>query len=362
MFRITQVIDTLQWLKPQMLFVRLHGAFEQGYSERVIADKDDRFVRFERVYSAADWRLGRVALTASRDLAQTWQASPDAKSGWRTLRRDVDPNLRTTLSVPGSVYDRELPDQVSEFIRELVSVWKRPDATIRRARRMEGESWGDRFAQNTGSARLVGPVWIGTGRTLSTDRAVVGPAVLWDVPEKRPRPDAIQWRNRVEANDIVIGPVRPQKLTRVQMGLRRTADIVFALIGLAIALPLTPFIMLAIWLEDGSPFFFAHERETTHGRTFPCLKFRTMRKDAEEIKARLVEENQADGPPVFHYGTTRGFRRSGGCCVRPTWTNCRSFSTFSWGTWRSSARGPVPTKKTSSARLGVRRGSRFAPA
>ena len=298
-FRITQVIDTLQWLKPQMLFVRLHGTFEQGYSERVITDEDERFVRFERVYSAADWRLGRVALTASRDLAQTWQASPDAKSGWRTLRRDVDPNLRTTLSVPGSVYDREMPDQVAEFTRELVSVWKRPDATIRRARRMEGESWGDRFAPAAGSARLIGPVWVGTGRTLTTDHAVVGPAILWDVPEKRPRPDAIQWRNRVEANDIIVGPVRPQKLSRAQMVLRRGFDIVFALIGLAIALPLAPFIMLAIWLEDGSPFFFAHERETLQGRTFPCLKFRTMRKDAEEIKARLIGENQADGPQFF---------------------------------------------------------------
>ena len=298
-FRIIQVIDTLQWLKPQMLFVRLHGAFEQGYSERVIADDDDRFVRFERVYSAADWRLGRVALTASRDLAQTWQASTDAKEGWRTLRREVDPNLRTTLSVPGSVYDRAVPDQVSEFIRELVSVWKRPDATIRRARRMEGESWGDRFAQPTGAARLIGPVWVGTGRTLTTDRAVVGPAVLWDLPEKRPQPDAIQWRNRVESHDAVVGQVRPQKLSRVQRGLRRGFDIVFSLLALAVALPLAPFIMLGIWLEDGAPFFFAHDRETTNGRTFPCLKFRTMRKDAEEIKARLVEENQADGPQFF---------------------------------------------------------------
>jgi len=48
-----------------------------------------------------------------------------------------------------------------------------------------------------------------------------------------------------------------------------------------------------------SRFFFAHERETINGETFPCLKFRTMRKDAEEIKARLLQENQADGPQFF---------------------------------------------------------------
>jgi exopolysaccharide production protein ExoY len=45
--------------------------------------------------------------------------------------------------------------------------------------------------------------------------------------------------------------------------------------------------MLAIWLEDGRPFFFGHMRETIGGREFPCLKFRSMRKDAEQIKQEL---------------------------------------------------------------------------
>ena len=297
-FRITQLIDTLNWLKPQMLFVRLHGAMEQGYSERVIADDQDRFVRFERVYSAADWRLGRVALTASRDLALVWRAASDARSGWRTLRRRVDPNQRTTLSVPGSVFDREQPDQVSEFIRGLVSVWKRPDATIRRARRIEGEAWGDLETQRPAGARLIGPVWVGAGRAVATERAVVGPAVLWDLPEKRPQPGPIQW-NRVEPQDIVLGPIRPQHLSRLQRGLRRVFDIAFATFALMITLPFAPLIAFAIWKEDGRPIFFAHERESMNGHLFPCLKFRTMRKDAEQIKTRLLEANQADGPQFY---------------------------------------------------------------
>ena len=32
-------------------------------------------------------------------------------------------------------------------------------------------------------------------------------------------------------------------------------------------LPLYPLIMLAIWFEDGRPFFFGHRRETIGGRT-----------------------------------------------------------------------------------------------
>jgi lipopolysaccharide/colanic/teichoic acid biosynthesis glycosyltransferase len=42
-----------------------------------------------------------------------------------------------------------------------------------------------------------------------------------------------------------------------------------------------------------------HKRETMGGREFPCLKFRSMRKDAELIKAALSDKNQADGPQFF---------------------------------------------------------------
>ena len=52
-------------------------------------------------------------------------------------------------------------------------------------------------------------------------------------------------------------------------------------------------------IEDGWPPFFAHRRETLGGQQFPCLKFRSMRRDAERIKAELVRENMADGPQFF---------------------------------------------------------------
>jgi lipopolysaccharide/colanic/teichoic acid biosynthesis glycosyltransferase len=57
--------------------------------------------------------------------------------------------------------------------------------------------------------------------------------------------------------------------------------------------------MLLIYLEDGRPFFFGHRRETKGGKEFLCWKFRSMRKDAEAIKAKLIEQNMADGPQFF---------------------------------------------------------------
>jgi lipopolysaccharide/colanic/teichoic acid biosynthesis glycosyltransferase len=57
--------------------------------------------------------------------------------------------------------------------------------------------------------------------------------------------------------------------------------------------------MLAIYIEDGRPFFFGHKRETTGGREFVCWKFRSMRNDAEQIKVELEQQNRADGPQFF---------------------------------------------------------------
>jgi lipopolysaccharide/colanic/teichoic acid biosynthesis glycosyltransferase len=81
--------------------------------------------------------------------------------------------------------------------------------------------------------------------------------------------------------------------------MKRLFDVTFALLALLLTLPLYPFIMLAIWLEDGRPFFFSHERESVGGRKFGCVKFRSMRKDADLVKRQLAQTNQADGPQFF---------------------------------------------------------------
>ncbi|MHC4652246.1 MAG: sugar transferase [Planctomycetota bacterium] len=80
---------------------------------------------------------------------------------------------------------------------------------------------------------------------------------------------------------------------------RRVFDIVFSLAALALTAPLYPLIMLAIWLEDGRPFFFAHTRQTVGGRNFACYKIRTMAKNADASKKTLAARNVCDGPQ-FH--------------------------------------------------------------
>lgn len=58
--------------------------------------------------------------------------------------------------------------------------------------------------------------------------------------------------------------------------LKRAMDIVGALIGLLVSLPLYPFIGLAIKFEDGGPVFFSAVRVGKDNRTFRIVKFRSM--------------------------------------------------------------------------------------
>jgi sugar transferase (PEP-CTERM system associated) len=65
------------------------------------------------------------------------------------------------------------------------------------------------------------------------------------------------------------------------MMIRRAMSVLISLIGLILALPLFPLIMLAIRLDSKGPVFYTQTRVCKNGRLFKLVKFRTMRQDAE---------------------------------------------------------------------------------
>lgn len=296
LFNLGPAMDTLNWIEPRVLFLRLHDTRTRRYREQVVTDKHDRFVRFERIYGAAA-RLERVALTPDYEVAQLWQGAVNPLVGWRRLRKFIPRMDRTTLSVPGSLFEISDPREVASYLVELMQVWKRPDATIARASLASGRTWKDPEATIAPEVKCIGPVWIGAGRKIDAGTTIVGPTIVWDDPATRPPTEAIGWQ-QIEPFEPPLEPT-VRSATAFDDAFKRGFDIVFSSLALLLTLPLYPFLMLAIWLEDGSPFFFAHKRETRGGREFPCLKFRSMRKDAEKMKAQLKQQNQADGPQFY---------------------------------------------------------------
>ncbi len=82
--------------------------------------------------------------------------------------------------------------------------------------------------------------------------------------------------------------------------LKRSMDIIGALVGIVVLLPLMLIVALLIKLEDPKgPIMFAQERNGQHPKTFKMYKFRSMYLDAEQRKAELMEQNILGSAHMF---------------------------------------------------------------
>jgi exopolysaccharide production protein ExoY len=71
----------------------------------------------------------------------------------------------------------------------------------------------------------------------------------------------------------------------------RIADILLSIVALIVLAPLLALIWALVRSQDGGPAIFVQRRMGRQGRSFLCIKFRTMRLDAEDCLARLLEES-----------------------------------------------------------------------
>ncbi|MHB1960694.1 MAG: exopolysaccharide biosynthesis polyprenyl glycosylphosphotransferase, partial [Acidobacteriaceae bacterium] len=74
---------------------------------------------------------------------------------------------------------------------------------------------------------------------------------------------------------------------------QRLISIVVSSIGLAVCLPVVPFIVLAMHFCSPGPIFFCQTRVGRKGRPFSIYKFRTMRVDAEANGAVWATKNDS---------------------------------------------------------------------
>ena len=316
MMRINGVVEKMVWMKPDLLIVRLRNMVENPYRETALCDDAGNFIRYRRHYSGSDSRIARIGFTRDVDLAKSWQSAGDVRSGWRQFRRQIRPADRATVPLSGRLYDRTTPAESAGFKRgKLIRQWKRPDTTIPGITQVAPGVWS--FAgsnvhalhQAAHQMEFIGHVWIGAGRTLISAQnpagkrgAVFGPAALWDDPAARPDHEPLEWLE-IEPRDVLTSSA-PAAAAHSGGSLfyrktKRLFDILGASMGLLLTSPIYPAVAAATAIEDGFPIFYGARRETKGGKEFLCWKFRSMRRNADEIKAKLQAQNQADGPQFF---------------------------------------------------------------
>lgn len=98
--------------------------------------------------------------------------------------------------------------------------------------------------------------------------------------------------------------LRPPRLSRSSLLLKRGIDLTFATAGLALLAPLFGLIALLIRLDSRGPVFFRQLRMGANGNPFSMYKFRTMTVDADSRKGEVADLNKNAKPG----GDTRMFK------------------------------------------------------
>lgn len=76
---------------------------------------------------------------------------------------------------------------------------------------------------------------------------------------------------------------------------KRCLDILCSLIALVLLSPLMLITAIAIFIDDPGPILFRQIRIGKDNKPFKILKFRSMKRNAEKVKASLMKQNQDKG-------------------------------------------------------------------
>jgi lipopolysaccharide/colanic/teichoic acid biosynthesis glycosyltransferase len=95
---------------------------------------------------------------------------------------------------------------------------------------------------------------------------------------------------------LPIATSRKTSAPRFAVTIKRIIDIIFSALGLLAIVPLMAVIAAFIKLDSRGPVFYCAPRAGKMGRSFVCIKFRTMINNANAMKAGLRSQNERKGP------------------------------------------------------------------
>jgi lipopolysaccharide/colanic/teichoic acid biosynthesis glycosyltransferase len=92
------------------------------------------------------------------------------------------------------------------------------------------------------------------------------------------------------------GPKGLLAATPLELAIKRAMDLFLVIVGTVILLPLLLGTALAVAITSRGSIFYVHERIGRDGRPFRMYKFRSMYRNANQIKERYMEMNDVNGP------------------------------------------------------------------
>ncbi|NQT01994.1 MAG: sugar transferase [Planctomycetes bacterium] len=231
------------------------------------------------------------------------------------------------INIGGTVLDLEMPEGLMKFCGTGISKIKNKKFDVQNSNAISHDS------------KLVGKVLLGKNVYIGPKTTVIGPTIIGNnvkveqgvvINSSIIGSEVSVPRNILVQNRIVKGPQHDWKpLTRsinnstkqiytpdlesdrkrhINESFRcwprfsyagcfkRIADCLAAIIVLILFAPIIPFIALATKLTSSGPVFFEHKRQGLYGKTFNCLKFRTMKLGADKMQDKLRFVSQVDGP------------------------------------------------------------------
>lgn len=112
------------------------------------------------------------------------------------------------------------------------------------------------------------------------------------VPAVRGLPLHGMEANHFFAHEVLLLTVRNNLARRLPQLVKRVFDLTVASLVLLISLPILLWIALSV-MRSGFPIFYGHKRIGQGNREFPCYKFRTMAKNADQLLANLLANDPA---------------------------------------------------------------------
>jgi exopolysaccharide biosynthesis polyprenyl glycosylphosphotransferase len=95
---------------------------------------------------------------------------------------------------------------------------------------------------------------------------------------------------------IPIISLHEERLPVAALWAKRALDVTVASASIVLLAPIMAALSLLIKLDSRGPAFYSALRAGRKGRPFRCFKFRTMVENADDLKAKLRECNQREGP------------------------------------------------------------------